>query len=82
VAAILRCSLAFLAALRLVPLFRAPRPPPRPHHPRPRPRVLARRGGGPWDHLPAVSGRQDKALEDVTHLRLYFPFWDEPQGKR
>lgn len=47
-----------------------------------RPLVLCRRGGGTWEHLPAVSGRQDKALEDVTHLRLYFPFWDEPQGKR
>ena len=47
-----------------------------------RPLVLCRRGGGTWEHLPSVSGRQDGALKDVTHLRLYFPFWDEPQGKR
>ena len=47
-----------------------------------RPLVLCRRNGGTWEHLPAVSGRQDGALKDVTHLRLYFPFWDEPQGKR
>ena len=46
-----------------------------------RPLVLCRRSGGPWEHLPSVSGRQDDALKDVTHLRLYFPFWDEPQGK-
>lgn len=44
-----------------------------------KPLVLCRRSGGPWEHLPSVSGRQDDALKDVTHLRLYFPFWEEPQ---
>lgn len=44
-----------------------------------RPLVLCRRSGGPWEHLPSVSGSQDEALRDVTHLRLYYPFWDEPQ---
>ena len=46
-----------------------------------RPLILCRRDGGPWEHLPTVSGRQDDALKDVTHLRLYYPFWDEPQGR-
>ena len=43
-----------------------------------RPLVLCRRSGGPWEPLPSVTGRQDEALKDVTHLRLYFPFWEEP----
>ncbi|NLL37293.1 MAG: hypothetical protein GX256_07215 [Fretibacterium sp.] len=43
-----------------------------------RPLVLCRHEGGPWTHLPSVSGKQDAALADVTHLRLYCPFWDEP----
>ncbi len=48
-----------------------------------RPLVLCRRSGGPWEHLPTVAGRRDEALLDVTHLRLYYPFWDEPQkGER
>lgn len=44
-----------------------------------RPLILCRRDGGPWTKLPAVSGRQDDALRDVTHLRIYYPFWEEPQ---
>lgn len=44
-----------------------------------RPLVLCRMGGGPWERLPAVSGRVDDALMDMTHLRLFFPFWDEPK---
>ena len=43
-----------------------------------RPLVLCRRNGGNWEKLPEVSGRVDDALNDVTHLRLYFPTWDEP----
>ena len=43
-----------------------------------RPLVLCRRNGGNWEMLPEVSGRVDDALNDVTHLRLYFPTWDEP----
>ena len=45
-----------------------------------RPLVLCRIDGGPWRRLPEVSGRVDDALLRVTHLRLYFPFWDEPRG--
>jgi len=41
--------------------------------------VLARLKGGPWTKMPALSGRQDHALEDVTHLRIYYPFAREPQ---
>ncbi len=43
-----------------------------------RPLVLCRIDGGPWTRLPEVSGRQDKALEHVTHLRIYFPVVEEP----
>lgn len=43
-----------------------------------RPLVLCRRDGGNWEMLPEVSGKVDDALNDVTHLRLYFPRWDEP----
>ncbi len=44
-----------------------------------RPLVLCRRNGGNWERLPEVSGRVDDALNDVTHIRLYFPSWYEPQ---
>ena len=40
--------------------------------------ILARKNGGPWEKFPEVSGRNDFALKDVTHLRIYFPFTDEP----
>lgn len=43
-----------------------------------RPLVLCRIDGGPWSRLPEVSGRQDHALEHVTHLRIYFPVVEEP----
>ncbi|MCR5347984.1 MAG: hypothetical protein K6E38_09450 [Fretibacterium sp.] len=43
-----------------------------------RPLVLCRIAGGPWIHLPSVSGRVDDALSGVTHLRFYYPFWDRP----
>ena len=43
-----------------------------------RPLVLCRRDGGNWEMLPDVSGKVDDALNDVTHLRLYFPTWNEP----
>lgn len=41
--------------------------------------VLARLKGGPWTKIPALSGRQDHALEDITHLRIYYPFTRELQ---
>ena len=41
-----------------------------------RPLVICRRNGGNWEKLPEVSGKSDDALKDVTHLRLYFPFWN------
>ena len=37
--------------------------------------ILCRRDGGEWERLPDFAGRVDDALKDVTHLRLYFPFW-------
>ena len=43
-----------------------------------RPLALCRLDGGPWTRLPDISGRVDDALLNVTHLRIYFPFWDEP----
>ena len=44
-----------------------------------KPLVLCRRDGGNWERLPNVSGKVDDGLSDVTHLRIYFPFWNEPQ---
>jgi hypothetical protein len=46
-----------------------------------RPLVLGRFDGGPWRRLPAVAGKADDALRSLTHLRLYYPFWDEPQSE-
>ena len=43
-----------------------------------KPLVLCRRDGGAWTRLPSAAGKQDDALADVTHLRIYYPFWDEP----
>ena len=43
-----------------------------------RPLVLCRIEGGPWVKLPEAAGRQDQALEGLTHLRIYFPVTDEP----
>lgn len=37
--------------------------------------ILCRIDGGQWERLPEVSGRVDDALKNITHLRLYFPFW-------
>ncbi|MBR1486882.1 MAG: hypothetical protein IJ597_06470 [Synergistaceae bacterium] len=37
--------------------------------------ILCRKNGGEWERLPEFSGRVDDALKDITHLRLYFPFW-------
>ena len=38
--------------------------------------ILCRIDGGQWQRLPEVSGRVDDALKNITHLRLYFPFWN------
>lgn len=40
--------------------------------------VLVRENGGPWRWMPRATGRNDTALERVTHLRLYFPSTKEP----
>ena len=45
-----------------------------------KPLVLGRFGGGEWRALPPVSGKVDDALRSLTHLRIYYPFWGEPQG--
>lgn len=41
--------------------------------------VLVRLDGGPWQWMPEAEGRNDTALQDVTHLRLYYPATREPQ---
>lgn len=43
-----------------------------------KPLVLARRDGGEWAKFPQASGKVDDAFKDVTHIRIYFPFTDEP----
>ncbi|MDR1917130.1 MAG: hypothetical protein LBQ58_11215 [Synergistaceae bacterium] len=40
--------------------------------------VMARIDGGPWQHLPRASGRDDNAMKRITHLRIYFPISKEP----
>lgn len=44
-----------------------------------RPLALARINGGNWTMVPETAGRRDHALEGITHLRIYFPFTEEPQ---
>ncbi len=46
-----------------------------------KPLVLCRVDGGEWMKLPEEGGRQDRALERITHIRIYSPFTAEPQGK-
>ena len=41
--------------------------------------ALVRINGGEWQRMPDISGRNDYALKDVTHLKIYFPFIEEPQ---
>lgn len=45
-----------------------------------KPLILCRRDGGPWTTLPEKGGRNDLALQDITHLRIYSPFTKEPQS--
>lgn len=44
-----------------------------------KPLILARFHNGPFQKLPTRTGRDDNALDGLTHLRLYFPFTREPQ---
>jgi hypothetical protein len=41
--------------------------------------VLGRFDGGGWRRLPPVAGKADDGLRSLTHLRIYYPFWSEPQ---
>ena len=42
-----------------------------------RPLVLGRFDGGHWGRLPPLAGLIDDGLRNLTHLRIYFPFWNE-----
>jgi len=42
-----------------------------------KPLVLGRFGGGPWRRLPPASGQAGDGLRGLTHLRIYYPFWNE-----
>ena len=42
-----------------------------------KPLVLGRFGGGAWRRLSPISGKVDDGLRDLTHLRIYYPFWSE-----
>lgn len=44
-----------------------------------KPLVLGRFDGGPWQKLPSIDGKVDDGLRTLTHLRIYYPFWDELQ---
>ena len=44
-----------------------------------KPLVLCRREGGAWEMIPESSGKDDYALGDLTHIRIYSPFTQEPQ---
>ena len=48
-----------------------------------RPLILGRFDGGPWKELPPIVGKVDDGLRSLTHLRVYYPFWDElqPSGR-
>lgn len=43
-----------------------------------RPLALCRLNGGAWTRFPEAAGKDDNALRDITHIRIYFPFWEEP----
>lgn len=43
-----------------------------------KPLSLCRLNGGKWQRLPDHTGRDDAALKELTHLRLYFPVNREP----
>lgn len=43
--------------------------------------LLVRLNGGEWQFLPKISGRNDNGLQEVTHLRIYYPMVDEPLKK-
>lgn len=40
--------------------------------------MLVRKNGGAWQNIPESTGRNDYSLKEITHLRIYFPFTDEP----
>lgn len=44
--------------------------------------VMCRINGGKWQLFDAVAGKRDYALKDITHLRIYAPFTDEPAKKK
>ncbi len=46
-----------------------------------KPLILCRISGGNWQKLPEATGRNDQALNNITHFRIYFPFWFEPGYK-
>lgn len=41
--------------------------------------MVVRQNGGAWEKLKDASGKNDSALKDITHIRIYFPFVKEPQ---
>ena len=41
-----------------------------------KPLVLCRLNNSDWVKLPKASGKSDDALKDVTHIRIYFPFYN------
>jgi len=46
-----------------------------------KPLILCRLNGGKWRKLPSFSGRNDDALKEITHIRIYFPSSGEPDAK-
>jgi hypothetical protein len=42
--------------------------------------MLVRLNGGSWRKVPSHIGKKNKALKNITHIRIYYPFTDEPQS--
>ena len=40
--------------------------------------LLVRINGGAWQPVPKTAGKKDRALENVTHLKIYYPSTEEP----
>ncbi len=38
--------------------------------------ILCRISGGAWEKLPDISERNDNALKNITHIRIYYPSWN------
>lgn len=44
--------------------------------------IVVRLNGGEWQIVPIRAGKDNEALKEITHIRIYYPITDEPQKER